>query len=161
MNTRLVVGLITILLLPCGAALGEVFRWVDDNGRVHYTDKPPPGQGERVEVTTSPEPPAATASDRDQNRQRLLRMYERERQERKTAKAQQDKDRAELKRNCDEAADTLRRYLSGGVLYEIKPDGSRRFFSAAAKDREVADLRNALQRHCGRVPADLQPAAGR
>ncbi len=30
-----------ILLVPCSAAAGELYRWVDDDGNVHYSDAPP------------------------------------------------------------------------------------------------------------------------
>lgn len=43
----------TCLLLLClaaaGAQAGEMFRWVDAEGKVHYTDQPPPGSARQVE----------------------------------------------------------------------------------------------------------------
>lgn len=43
----------TWLLLLCLAAsaaqAGEMFRWVDAEGKVHYTDQPPPGSAKKVE----------------------------------------------------------------------------------------------------------------
>jgi hypothetical protein len=35
-------GMLVLLLAPLVAAAGEVYRWVDDQGRVHYGDRPPP-----------------------------------------------------------------------------------------------------------------------
>jgi hypothetical protein len=38
-----------LLMLCAGAAASEVWRWVDDQGVVHYSDRPQPG-AERVEM---------------------------------------------------------------------------------------------------------------
>jgi hypothetical protein len=51
--------------LACAsAAAGEVYKWKDKDGRVHYGDKPKTGQGEAIMVTPdsgSGEPSAAFA----------------------------------------------------------------------------------------------------
>lgn len=39
MRARWLLGL---MLLPCLALAGEMYRWVDANGKVHYGDQPPP-----------------------------------------------------------------------------------------------------------------------
>ena len=37
-------NLLLILTLCCGLASAEVYKWTDENGKLHYSDKPPPGQ---------------------------------------------------------------------------------------------------------------------
>jgi len=42
----------TLLLLPllaASAALAQQYRWVDEKGRVHYTDTPPPASAKTLE----------------------------------------------------------------------------------------------------------------
>ncbi|MDZ7656161.1 MAG: glutaredoxin family protein [Sulfurimicrobium sp.] len=43
----------TMVLLCCAlsglAQAGELFRWVDADGKVHYTDQPPPASAKKVE----------------------------------------------------------------------------------------------------------------
>lgn len=34
--------LFLVLLLACASASAQMYRWVDQNGKVHYTDTPPP-----------------------------------------------------------------------------------------------------------------------
>lgn len=152
--------LLLIGLLP-GLVDAEVYRWVDEHGRVQFGDRPPAGQGEQVKVAPPP-PGTAPAKPTDvPDRQRMLDMYQRERERKRAAKSEQARQRAERKRACDETAGILRRYLAGGPLYEDRPDGSRYFYSAAEKDREIATLRSDLARHCGGVPVDLRPKRGR
>jgi len=149
----------SLLLLP-GLASAEVYRWVDDNGKVHFTDRPPPGRGEAVDIRPSPDADPAPSSLQVPDRQRMLDMYQHEREERQAAKAEEARQRAERERECRRTANALRRYRAGGPLYEDRP-GGRHYFTAAEKDQEMAELRQLLTRHCGGVPADLQPKAGR
>ena len=37
------------LWIACGDAAGQAYRWVDDQGRVHYTQTPPPPQAKDVQ----------------------------------------------------------------------------------------------------------------
>lgn len=65
---------IPVVLLMCcalGAQAEEVWRWVDDNGVVHYSDRPRPG-AERVELNpaqTYTPPPAPVRPARPQSEQ--------------------------------------------------------------------------------------------
>ena len=45
---HLVLLLACLVALPVGAGAGELFRWVDENGKVHYGDAPP-ASGAKVE----------------------------------------------------------------------------------------------------------------
>jgi glutaredoxin len=42
--------LLTLLILGCAAAQADVYRWVDANGEVHYSDHPPPPTIKQVET---------------------------------------------------------------------------------------------------------------
>lgn len=157
-------GVVALLLLALaqGQALAEVYRWVDESGRVHFTDRPPPGKGERMEISTprlsSPDrpPPGTLVPDR----QRLLDMYDKQRQEKRAARAEQARREAERERECLKVQQALRRYLSGGVIYRNGAQG-RDYLSAAEKDAEVAQMRALLDEHCGGTPQDLRPRSGR
>jgi hypothetical protein len=153
-------GLLLLLGIQ-GVALGGVYRWVDDSGRVHFTDRPPPGQGEPVEIAPAPTSSGAPAPASVPDRDRMLQMFEKRREERKAAEAEQAQERARLQRDCDRVTRSLRRYQAGGPIFERQPDGSRRYYTAEEKDREMAQMRDILRRHCGGVPAALQPKAGR
>jgi len=36
-------GLVALVLLPC-ALVADMYKWVDESGKVHYSDSPPPGK---------------------------------------------------------------------------------------------------------------------
>ena len=72
-----VVALLTLLATVCLAAAGsEVYKWVDEEGNVHYSDTPPENtESERVQIDAAP-PPGDGATERlleraEQTRERL------------------------------------------------------------------------------------------
>jgi len=57
MPTRLSVGLV-IAMLAGAAAAQQMYRWVDENGRTHITDTPPPASAKGVRTVKPPAGPA-------------------------------------------------------------------------------------------------------
>ena len=51
MAFRLVIALAA--LVACGAHASEIYKWVDEDGRVHYGDRPPEGEGKAIELDSS------------------------------------------------------------------------------------------------------------
>lgn len=51
---------LALLLAAAGAGAAEVYRWVDADGKVHFSDSPPPGvAAERLAIKSAPTDPAA------------------------------------------------------------------------------------------------------
>lgn len=59
MATRTILGLAAILV--AGAAMAQAYRWVDENGVVHYSDRPEPG----AEQIVLPEPNTVSVPRRE------------------------------------------------------------------------------------------------
>jgi len=55
--------LILTCLLAATPALADAYKWVDDNGVAHYSDRPQPG-AERIELSTGGQPSAMRATRR-------------------------------------------------------------------------------------------------
>lgn len=54
---RSLIALLTLFVLTAAHAQ-TVYRWVDQDGKLHYGDRPPPGQKERVTERRPSAPPA-------------------------------------------------------------------------------------------------------
>jgi glutaredoxin len=66
MLTRASVGVMLALL--AGVAAGQqMYRWLDENGRTHVTDTPPP-PGAKIVQTTKPGAAANTGDDKDKDK---------------------------------------------------------------------------------------------
>jgi hypothetical protein len=88
-------------------AFAEVFRWVDEQGRVHYGDRQPASSSTKSERVKVPAPKAAKSSALANNerarrlkQRRLLKSFEKDRHERTEKAAKAKADAAEKARFC-------------------------------------------------------------
>lgn len=90
--------IVGLLIIPCTQA--GIYKWVDEAGRTHYSDRPIAENRQEIELRTSPGngTPPPIRNDRKATRQRMLDIYREERAARKEAKkkAQQKKPNARL-----------------------------------------------------------------
>lgn len=55
-------GILSVLILYASHAHGKIYKWVDENGRMHFSDKPPKGVKyelqnlDNMNVTSMPRP---------------------------------------------------------------------------------------------------------
>ncbi|MDT8403171.1 DUF4124 domain-containing protein [Sulfuriflexus sp.] len=127
-----VICLALVLLAP-GLQAG-VYKWVDDQGRVHYGDKPTSTNADEVDIKDQyGSGQADQPASRRELQQRFLRAREAERNEKKKARAEQKQKRAEAKRNCARAKKEYDKYRYAGSIYVKGKDGEREYLSL--KDR--------------------------
>lgn len=136
-----------LLLSPAVLAAG-MYKWVDEHGRVHYGDRPPPGSEHRE--MRAPPPPSGDPglrSERAQRRDRLLRAYEHERESEARADAQLAQDRAV---RCQEARDRVRLLdrAEGYPMYRKGPGGEREFISDPERERMRALWEDRVRDYC-------------
>lgn len=101
------------------AIAGEVYRWVDDAGQVHYGAVKPhnaPAQQLRIAPTPNKSSNAPTASERMQRQQELLDGYQQERQRKRELDNKKRAEAEARQRQCDDA----RRHLT----YFQRADGA-------------------------------------
>lgn len=132
-------------------ATAEVYKWTDADGRVHFGDRPPPGDAETVQLpAAATDTPAALPAQRLDQQRRLLRAYDEERRQKRDARAQAQRDAEERRRRCAEARDDLHNREVAGGLYRLGPDGQREFLNDAERERAVAAARGAVEQWCGK-----------
>ncbi len=149
------------LLLMLGAfllnatALGaEVYRWTDSNGQVHFSQRPPPVDAEKLELPEGGAPAAAdTSLDKRRERQRrVLQSYEYEREQKKAAATKAEQEKREMAAKCADMEKRWRRLSYGGPLYYRNDGGEREYLSEQQRTEEKARLRPYFKRYCGREP---------
>jgi hypothetical protein len=127
---RRFVILMTVALFSASLAAGsQVYRWVDEDGNVHYSDRPPPGNAERVQIDRGAIT-FETLEDED-------------------AEADNDGQMAEdfLARQCQLARDQLAEYEDADVLYRAGEDGDEELSEEEAA-LEIAELRGWINGNC-------------
>lgn len=137
-TTALVATLILALLsLTVGA---QVYRWVDKDGKVQYSDQPPPpgaGKAEATRINSSSPSPAASSSapakpaDKAAEKGKDASKVTDASKSNDAEKARQAKERDEY---CVELRSTLRTLEDGGRITKNSPTGDR----ALMTDDEIA-----------------------
>ena len=101
-SLRVIRILITLLFLSPSIVQSEIYKWVDENGNVHFDDRPGGGNKEKIEIKTT-NTSASTDTElqeRVEQEKKLLEIYEEERQEKKLIKAEQREEKMKLKKKC-------------------------------------------------------------
>jgi hypothetical protein len=132
-----------LLALAVPAASAQVYKWVDEKGRVHYGEKPPPGS-----KSSAVKPPAAApnapAKSPDLQSQEL--DFRGRQIKRKDDEARQAHDAANREAICNNAKERLA-LAEQAVLFRLEK-GERVFFSDAAQKAEIEARRAAVARYC-------------
>jgi hypothetical protein len=143
-----------MLLATSMPALAQLYKWVDANGQVHYSDKPPPASAKPEKtlnirnVPSAPAPPseggtvtAKSAAERDlEFRKRKVEQEE----EQKKAAAEAETER----QNCARAQEKLRLYQEAGRVYRIDEQGERQYLSDEGREQGLAEAREEVDKHC-------------
>ena len=100
-----------------GPAWSQVYKWVDEDGRVHYSDKKPP-ESESTELEVVEEQPGNVDASGDDGVDVEILKRDRERRERQREIERDQRLRLEAERfraeHCYEQTETVRRGTSAG-----------------------------------------------
>ena len=140
--------LIGLLVATAGA---QVYKWTDEQGRVHYGDKPPQQGAQTMEVPSAGNGAASAPSDdeRREKTQRLLRAYDEERRIKQQQEQREEVEAAKRQRLCNQARDRLRNYARARGLYELDEQGNRRFLDDSGRQQAEARARQEVEKWCG------------
>ncbi|MGH8209860.1 MAG: DUF4124 domain-containing protein [Steroidobacteraceae bacterium] len=157
---------ITALLVAgiCGVAYADVYRWVDDHGEAHYTDRWVPG----AELIKSSKPRPLTpdsSADRplspDQNKTPTASQNGLSKQQQQAAEQAVRQDVAKTKEaQCKQAKDRYEKSIEARRLYKPAKDGDtdRQYMTDEEADAYRLQARNDVTLACGSPPAPAQPA---
>lgn len=148
----LLVGL--LVAVPVQA---ELYKWTDAQGRVHFTDKKPEGNG-KVETLKTPQRQSqggdgeAASATRDSTsvldrQKRMADILAQEREQREAAEAKKRKDEVARQQKCHEARD-YRRNADGARLYDINQKGERVYMDDKAHAAHMRELDQAIKDLC-------------
>jgi len=145
-STRL---LLLIPLLASGpAAAQEMYKWVDENGRVTYSDQPPLGKVRSKEVINIPSTvnPGAARRIGDQDAQFKKRQDDAAKAQAAAAKKEEvDKQKQE---NCSRARAEMRALRENAPLVRLTESGERVLLDAGAREVEGKRLETFLEENC-------------
>jgi hypothetical protein len=94
---------LALLILLSPDAMAQTYRWVDDDGRVHYTQIPPAGR--KYDIVGAPPPP--TPAPNQDSLRRALEESAKDEPERREAAVQAAEQRAARDSRCRQALERL------------------------------------------------------
>ena len=141
-----------IFALVTGAAAyaGDIYKWVDEDGNVHYGDVPVGKNPERMAIQSRPTNELYLASQADA----LVASREHRRERRAAAaekaaeKAEADAEAAELARQCEMAREQMQKYETSRRLYLEDENGERTWLDEDEKQAEKKRLAGQIDEHC-------------
>lgn len=138
-------------MLLAAQAQADVYRYTDAQGNVHYTDKPATLPAERLNVQSQRTDLVALQARQQEELQRANAANDARRQaasqradERKAAEMSAT-DKAE---RCTKARERYDSYMSSQRLYELLPDGERRYLTDAELDAARASAKASMDVLC-------------
>ena len=145
-------SLLVCMLLGLPAAAAEVFRWTDENGQVHFSQRPPPGGAQRMDL---PETDAGTVSgdgglaERRERERRLLDAYDYERTQKKARQAREAEAQRKIVARCERLHQYWRRLSFPAPVFITRDNGERDYLSDEQRAAEKARVRQLYEQACG------------
>jgi len=139
-------GLLFAAVIPTAQA-DQVYRSVDAQGHVTYSDRPNAAGAQKTEITVQQGDPKEAA--RLAKEGQVLGAEDEQRKKQQLAvdknKAQQDKDK---QARCQAAKDHYNS-IKEGRLYKRDPDGNRQFMTDSEADAQRETARQVMNTACG------------
>lgn len=142
-----------ILVVSSALAWGQAYKWRDVNGRIQYSDTPPPAGAKDVQQLRKPpaaSPTTATTggnkSYAEQDAEFRKRLVEKQEAASKQEKAKEDEQvRA---RNCEQARGQLAGLDSGQRMVRLNAQGERIALDDDERAATRADTLKAIETWC-------------
>lgn len=141
-------------LLICSGlahAQKEVYRWVDTDGTVHYSDVPDDPDAEPTGLTYEPTMPGRVAARQQQEAAQYAAAEEQEAvAQEQTAEDQRKQKEVARQREigCTAARKRMDTYTTAPRLYESLPDGGRRYLTDDEIDQARASAMDDVDAWC-------------
>jgi hypothetical protein len=152
-RAQVIAGLtLCVTALWAAPLTAEIYKWVDDNGKLHYGDRPPADvkSAREVKIKTTPVPatPTPSSAARLDRQKRMLNAYANERADRKQAAKKEKEQKAQLARRCVEAKDQLALMKESGSLYTLNDAGERVYRSDRERESSIKAYEDGITKNC-------------
>lgn len=135
-------------LFAGSAVASGVYKWVDEQGKVHYGDRPP-GTVEPAEVEIGRAPaPSTDDADRREKTRRLLDAIESEREQEKKEAARTEARSAQRKRNCALAKRRMEILERGNTISVTGEDGERQYLDDDQRALALSQAKELVREWC-------------
>ena len=145
----------TIVLVFAFTTQAEIYKWTDENGKVHYSDKPFDENSEKIKLKR--EPTKAERLEAQQRASALIRrqnkvhsINERKSREQQISAQEEEKERQQREQACAEANRLIIVYSGRGAVYTTDNNGKRTYkgYTDEQKNQKIAELQRSIKENC-------------
>ena len=153
-NLKLVyVALMICMTVFAATADAEIYKWIDANGKVHYSDMKTNSNAKQLDVTTGQSTIGVQNSDVNQrmaNQSKYLNYLQSERLEREEKRELQKEQQAKKNQYCAALKDQLRNFTEERARwYELdNSSGQRRYISDSELEQRKYELQKEIKSNC-------------
>ncbi len=143
---------VAVTLTASGVALsGEIYKWTDEEGNVHYEDRPLGGAAtERVAIVSRSTNNSSVQASIDARRDRMAARDEAraKRSEAETEAAKAEAEAEERKEKCSQYRARLEGYLQSQRLYREDENGERVYLDETQILEARTKVQDKIQEYC-------------
>lgn len=151
MKRSLVFTLLILCTALCSATAfaAKIYKWVDNEGNVHYGERPPSEQAKELSLPKSVTTPRGAPAEQGTSKgEGFLETLDKERKQQSEEQAKQAEEQKVRKANCAIARRQEATLAIGGRIAEVDEKGERRFLSDEDIQRKLQEAREAIKKWC-------------
>ena len=155
-------SLVILSFLSGVAFAGGVYKWVDSDGTVHYSDQPPPGAVKEQSLGNKSEtPPGGSGTPSTENaapkaagpktyieRDAEFRKRQMEVEEKRVKEEKALAEAKQAQQNCERARSSLQSLQSGQRVVKYNEKGERAYLDDNEREQEIATAQKAVDSWC-------------
>ncbi|ADE13603.1 conserved hypothetical protein [Nitrosococcus halophilus Nc 4] len=130
---------------------GGVYKCIDEQGRIHYADRPCRGvvAQETVEIKSrSSSNPLLLENGRQAKQKELLQTWQEERKQKQQAEEEARKQKEQRSRNCAAAKSRLHLIESARRLFKMDENGERHYYSDSERTQKLQEAQKQVNKWC-------------
>jgi len=131
----------------------KIYKWVDENGKVHYSDRPINENAESLEIKDKITP--EQQQEARNQAQKLIQLQKRrvgnelsDIRDKKRAQEKADRESQELKQACKQARQGVKILEYQAPVFEEDGKGNRRYMEDKERQQELTRLKSEIAKHC-------------
>lgn len=145
-------ALSSALLLMTSPAYAQLYKWVDEQGNVHYSDQPAEGKTKSKSKLEIPnQPGAANSADSSQTWQEKELEFQKRKSSAAANEAKKQKEAQEAKtklENCESAKQNLSRLENVAPVYTFNEKNGRTYLNEAQRAEAITQARKSVTDWC-------------
>lgn len=152
MNIRLAASIsaaILVAVFSLSAGADQVYRWVDKDGHVHYSQTPPSSTVVNAQtLNINPPPPDPTGLQNDQKLAQQAQDRDKQTEDAQKKDQAAEQQREQQKKECDYLQQRLQLLEQSGRVATVDAQGNKNYISDDDRAKQEQDLQDQINKTC-------------